>query len=115
MCSMARIGSSSPHMRPTSRAQSPPQLTKCSQAISPLSVSRIHVPSGPGRMARTHVFWWTSAPAWRAAAAYALVTPVGSTWPPTGSQRAPTKCCSSMNGINALASDGVIISVCMPR
>ena len=37
-CSIARTGSSSPTMRPTSRAHSPPALTTCSAWIVPFSV-----------------------------------------------------------------------------
>ena len=36
MCSMASTGSSSPTMRPTSRAHRPPQLTTCSAWTVPL-------------------------------------------------------------------------------
>jgi hypothetical protein len=46
MCSMASTGSSSPTMRPTSRAQRPPALTTCSALIVPLLGD--HVPGAVG-------------------------------------------------------------------
>jgi hypothetical protein len=45
MCSMARSGSSSPTMRPTSRAQRPPALTTWSALTVPCSVTTFQVPS----------------------------------------------------------------------
>ena len=43
---MASTGSSSPTMRPTSRAQSPPALTTCSASTVPCSVTTFHAPPG---------------------------------------------------------------------
>ena len=50
------------------------------------------------RRPTTGVCWWTSAPASWAHFTYARVTPVGSTWPSTGSYSAPTKYCGSISG-----------------
>ena len=63
---MPSTGSSSPIIRPTSRAHSPPALTMCSAWISPLSVITSHVPSARWRRSLTHVWRYTSAPCWRA-------------------------------------------------
>ena len=67
MCSIASTGSSSPTMRPTSRAHRPAALTTCSATTSPLSVITRHAPSGRRTMSSTLVKRCTSAPSLRAA------------------------------------------------
>ena len=69
MCSIASTGSSSPTMRPTSRAHSPPALTTCSVTISPLLVTTRHIPSARRTMSSTLVKRSTEAPSTRAALA----------------------------------------------
>ncbi len=69
MCSMASSGSSTPTMRPTSRAHSPPQLTTCSAFTVPCSVTTFQVPSGSWVSSTTRLRRLISAPSLRAALA----------------------------------------------
>ncbi len=114
MCSIASTGSSSPTIRPTSRAQRPPAFTTCSAVTSPASVMTRQSPSCR-TSSSTRAWVWISAPAMRAHRAKAWVVPAGSRCPSTGSKSAPTKAFASISGNRSAASRGESSASSMPR
>ena len=77
MCSAACSGTATPHMRPTSRAHMPAQLTTYSHSMSPLAVETPETAPFLRWMAVTLVSSKMDAPALSAAAAIAIAASPG--------------------------------------
>ena len=107
MCSAACSGTATPHMRPTSLAHIPAQLTTYSHSTSPLGVETPETAPSLRWMAVTLVSSKMDAPALSAAAAIAIATSPGTAWPSFGIYMAPIMSSVTISGSLSPASRGL--------